>query len=139
MKKNADAQVLRLWKAYQEIKIRTLEADNIRLSAGFIISAGNPRSVLNNPQKNRLATEKFRRYLQNNNIVFQELLVGDPDFNWSEHSFFAQVTASHALNLAKQYQQNAIYQVKQKDLWLLPVLMKNVTATNLGSLTRFSI
>lgn len=111
----------------------------MRFSSGFILSACNPRSILNNPQKNRLNTEKLRRYLQNKRIEFQELLVGDLEFNWSEHSFLVEVPAPHALNLAKLYRQNAIYQVKQKDLWLLPVLMKNVKATNLGSLIRLSI
>ncbi|WP_338294187.1 DUF3293 domain-containing protein [Planctobacterium marinum] len=137
MKKNAEAQVFRLWKAYQDIKIHTASAKSLISATGFIISACNPRSQLCEQSFNRRKTQKLQRYLESNHIEFKLLLVGDVTFSWSEPSFLIFATESQARNLARIYQQNAVYQLKQGELWLVPVLLGQVTPTSMGPVSTF--
>ena len=136
MKKNAEAQVLRLWKAYQDIKIRIDSVPCLLSSNGFIISACNPKSQLCEQTFNKRKSEKLQRYLVSKSVAFQPLLVGDPCFRWSEPSFFISGTTSQAHNLARIYQQNAIYQLKQGELWLVPVLLRQFSDTLLGDVSQ---
>lgn len=69
MKKNAEAQVLRLWKNYQDIKIGLKSTATQLPDDAFIISACNPKSQLCAASTNRLKTEKLQRYLQRNAMV----------------------------------------------------------------------
>lgn len=138
MKKNAYAQVLRLWQAYQTIKIRGNDGKIATLSSGYIITACNPESRVCSARQNRLKTEKLQRYLESHKISAQPVLVGDPDFNWVEPSFCCALDEKHAFNLARQYQQNAIYQIKDNELWLIPVLLKQLAVISLGALKNFS-
>ncbi|MCC2608046.1 DUF3293 domain-containing protein [Planctobacterium marinum] len=139
MKKNAYAQVLRLWKAYQSIKICNSDGCKPDLPDGFIISACNPESKVCSAQQNRIKSEKLQRYFASHSLVHQSLLVGDADFDWVEPSFWADINEKQAINLAALYRQNAIYQIQQSELLLVPVLLKGLTTTSLGMLSRFSI
>lgn len=139
MKKNAYAQVLRLWQAYQAIKIRSNDGNIVTLSPGYIITACNPESRVCSAKQNRLKTEKLQRYLESHDISAQPVLVGDLDFNWVEPSFCCTLDEKRAFNLARLYQQNAIYQIKDNELWLIPVLLKRFPEVSLGPLKNFSI
>nr|WP_243468251.1 DUF3293 domain-containing protein [Vibrio vulnificus] len=53
---------------------------------------------------------------------FCSVLVADKACCWSEESFAVEINLNYALNLAREFQQNAIYFVEQGELFLVSCL-----------------
>lgn len=62
------------------------------------------------------------------------VLVGNQDFTWSEASFAVKVDMRLALDIAKEFQQNAIYYIENKELFLVSCFADE-TKQSLGSMT----
>lgn len=132
MKKNAKPQVLALWQTYQNVTFKFPGVLRLQNHPFYILSACNPGSQLLTLDKNNLRTQKLRRYLLNRKIEFSELFCGDINFDWQEASFAIVTSETQIINLARLYEQNAVYWVDDGILHLVPILMKGVTTVKLG-------
>lgn len=137
MKKVHISQVFGLWQNYQEIKLRFPAQQSIPVASFSIITACNPRSRLLSDKFNSLRMQKMQRYLNSKKIAHLQVTCGSPDFSWQEPSFALLQPLEPAIRLAKLYEQNAVYYVKNKELWLVPVLISGVEARMMGKLADF--
>ena len=139
MKKVHKPQESALWLNYQRIKFRFPEQLSIPFDTFQIITACNPKSVQIETQRNCLKMQKMQRYFESTGREYFKIECGDENFVWLEPGFAVSLAIADCKNLANLYQQNAIYEVKNGLLWLLPVLLKNVEATPLGCFEDFII
>lgn len=139
MKKVYSSQEFDLWGCYQRIKFRFPEQLSLPFNTFQIVTACNPKSVQLETRLNSLRIQKLQRYFESTKRVYFDVECGDENFGWSESSFAVSLSARDWLNLARLYQQNAIYEVKDGELWLIPVMLKNVKATRLGFFEDFVV
>lgn len=137
MKKVHKPQEFALWRIYQRIKFRFPEQISIPNKTFQIVTACNPKSVQTETRHNCLKMQKMQRYFESTKRKYILMECGDANFDWSEPCFLVSLVARDWENLARIYQQNAIYEVNNGVLWLLPVLLKNVEATRLGNFEDF--
>ena len=104
-----------LWKAYQQSYFFLIR--QIPMHEFAIITACNPESHLisdrENDRRNRLLESEFSGY------HYETIMVGDIKKNWIEESFAVELAQNDAVELAKKYQQNAIYYVSGGQLFLI--------------------
>lgn len=132
MKKVLNSQVFHLWRNYQGVSFRHHEKLTIPWSDFQIVTAYNPRSVQLPTQANLLKMQKMQRYLESKNIQYRRLECGGRNFVWSEPSFAVKMETLKCINLASLYQQNAIYEIRAGELWLVPLLLKQFDEVCLG-------
>ncbi|HAS6182993.1 TPA: DUF3293 domain-containing protein [Vibrio vulnificus] len=85
-----------------------------------IITAWNPASILQSKKENCINNQKLKTKI--NTRRFCSVLVADKACSWSEESFAVEINLNYALNLAREFQQNAIYFVEQGELFLVSCL-----------------
>ena len=138
MKKNNNLQVLALWRQYQAVKFG-IDASNFSPNSGFyIITPCNPRSRLLSEEANSLRVQKILGYIERQAIPYISFDCGDPEFTRHERSFALSLPWHRATNLARLYQQNAIYHIASgQQLWLLPILLRQFSPVHMGPLSNF--
>ncbi len=82
-----------------------------------VITAWNPYSNLRSKQDNCITNQELEKHLQYANYV--PVVVGDSTFNWYEESFAVEISIDDAISLANEFQQNAIYYVSGRELYLI--------------------
>lgn len=87
--------------------------------------------------QNKLRMEKLQRYIDTTSFECQKVLCSSPDYSWNEPSFAVAMPVVQCVTLAKLYKQNAIYQVKEGALWLVPALIKGVDSLYLGKMANY--
>ncbi|MER0459904.1 DUF3293 domain-containing protein [Aeromonas caviae] len=65
--------------------------------------------------------------------VMGEVWGSDEDERWQEASLLLPLSQSEAIRLAARFGQNALYWVREGELWLVPVLLEG-TPCHLGAL-----
>ena len=115
------------WQAYCDPYFKF--ENTIPIDDFVIITASNPASQRLTKQENCIRN----RCLQCDLSQFKThgVLVGNSDFSWSESSFASKISLPLAIELARKYQQNAIYFVQDTQLNLLSCLPDR-TKINLG-------
>ncbi|WP_226978288.1 DUF3293 domain-containing protein [Vibrio navarrensis] len=96
-----------------------------------IITAWNPGSVLLSNERNCINNQRLKERLMG--MDYCPVLVGNQDFTWSEASFAVKVDMRLALDIAKEFQQNAIYYIENKELFLVSCFADE-TKQSLGSI-----
>lgn len=66
-------------------------------------------------------------------LRYQPLLAGNRNFSHSEASFIVECSLPEALEIAAEFEQNAIFWVEQDRLSLVPCLLDDVEQTEMGS------
>lgn len=109
---NIDAS---LWNAYSESFFRFHAEWEVTNYA--VITAWNPYSNLRSKEENCISNHKLEQQL--NHVKHVPVTVGDQTFEWFEESYAAELTPQAAIDLANQFQQNAIYYVIDDELYLI--------------------
>ncbi|WP_281187925.1 DUF3293 domain-containing protein [Vibrio harveyi] len=109
---NIDAS---LWNAYSESFFRFHAEWEVTNYA--VITAWNPYSNLRSKEENCISNHKLEQQL--NHVKSVPVTVGDQTFEWFEESYAAELTPQAAIDLANQFQQNAIYYVIDDELYLI--------------------
>lgn len=113
-----------LWECYKHSVFLCHQelGDDINFA---IISAQNPLGTLClQPQNLRLDCE-FENELHQHGWPYRRVIGASPDLSFKESSWAVLCDKRRALELAKRYQQNAIYWVEQGELYLVPALFGN--------------
>ncbi len=97
-----------------------------------IITAYNPNGVVLTQEQNQQLNDLLRGELSQFSYV--EVTGASPDFSHQEPSFAVETSLYQAQALAKQYQQNAIFWIDNKNLSIEPAVLK-FDSINLGDIT----
>lgn len=89
-----------------------------------IISAQNPAGAVQHPQHNLRLDCELETHLDLYQLPYRALLGCSPDLSFQEKSWAVLCEKSRALELARQFQQNAIYWVEAGQLYLVPALWR---------------
>ncbi|MDW6001712.1 DUF3293 domain-containing protein [Vibrio mangrovi] len=103
-----------LWQAYASTHFLFYQDFNVPEYA--IITAWNPKSRLLSYQDNRSNNEQLCQCFSDN--YWAMVLAGDKAFEWVEESFAVAICLELALNLARQFEQNAIFYVRDETVFL---------------------
>lgn len=106
-----DAQ---LWQYYSEVKFDFEEP--FLNDCYAVITAWNPQSRRLSHNENRLNNQRLQLKLIDYDWV--SVTVGDAKFEWFEESFAVAMELGMALDLARTFEQNAIYYVRSNILYL---------------------
>jgi hypothetical protein len=100
-----------------------------------IITAHNPQGVIVDARTNRGYNLALHNLLAARHDVTQLLPITGcaPDMSHQEASFLVALPKATAMTIAKQFQQNAIFWVEGDQLTIVPVVLKGVVATHIGS------
>lgn len=88
----------------------------IGFSSFCVITACNPRSIILSDEENLRRNSQLESLLQLNKTL--HLLAGDINLEWSEASYAVEISLQNGLDLAKAFDQNAIYYVESGELYL---------------------
>ncbi|MCW8330104.1 DUF3293 domain-containing protein [Photobacterium sp. SDRW27] len=124
-----------LWCSYQAISFKAEQHPVYPCFA--ILTAFNPRSIVLNNYDNVKRNELLKIELVNLTEKILPVTCRALDGSWQEPGFAAVITLEQACQLARRWQQNAIYWVEQGQLLLVPVLIENVIAMKLGEMKDF--
>ncbi|WP_068712195.1 DUF3293 domain-containing protein [Vibrio tritonius] len=103
-----------LWQSYSEVKF-DFEQDFLT-KCYTVITAWNPRSQKLSHSENCLNNQRLQDELVDYDWV--SVTVGDAKFEWFEESFAVAMELESALELARTFEQNAIYYVRNNILYL---------------------
>lgn len=108
-----------LLNAYVNVCFRLSEQDlaDWRGDTAVIITAWNPRSVRLAQSQNHQRNHDLKSDLDHFRMF--KLLVGNENFDWFEESYWVDISLKGGLTLAEKYQQNAIYWVDKKQVFLV--------------------
>lgn len=120
-----------LWLIYQQTYFRWQDKP-LTAQPFSIVSARNPLGNIASNKENQLLHYKLQTQLKRHAIVYAHIIAGDGSFHFTEPSFAIQQSLSEAIDLAEQYQQNAIFWVAEGALELIPVLLQQVSPISLG-------
>ena len=118
-----------LWNAYSNPFFHFYSKWQVSLYS--VITAWNPRSNLQSKEKNDTSNHKLENQL--NHVKYVPVTVGDPLFSWFEESYAAELSPQAAIELGRQFQQNAIYYVIDDELYLI-ACFEPETMHKLGSI-----
>ncbi|ASA55172.1 DUF3293 domain-containing protein [Vibrio gazogenes] len=104
----------RLWQAYASTHF--LFSQPLPGPEFSIITAWNPRSCRLSYQDNKANNERLCQ--QFNTSRWTPVLAGDAAFEWVEESFAVAICLELALNLGRKFEQNAIFYVQNKTVFL---------------------
>ncbi|HEY0922222.1 DUF3293 domain-containing protein [Rheinheimera pacifica] len=111
-----------LWESYKTSIFLCHQA--LKCDADFaIISAQNPAGNTEHPYLNLRRDKELQACLNLQRLPYRSVIGSAPDLSFQEKSWIVLCDKSIALQLAQQFQQNAIYWVEQGELFLVPVLM----------------
>ncbi|QSA18706.1 DUF3293 domain-containing protein [Vibrio furnissii] len=118
----------KLWQAYPNVRFAFKSP--LRKRSFAIITAWNPKSQRLSNNENCVNNQRLQQKLMN--YDWSEVVVGDDHFDWFEESFAVVMPLDTALQLARDFDQNAIYYVMNDELMLHSCIDDEVTS--LGSL-----
>ncbi len=118
----------KLWQAYSHVRF-AFESP-LRKRSFAIITAWNPKSQRLSNNENCVNNQRLQQKLMN--YDWSEVVVGDDHFDWFEESFAVVMPLDTALQLARDFDQNAIYYVMNDELMLHSCIDGRVVS--LGSL-----
>ena len=88
-----------------------------------IISAQNPAGQTEHPYLNLRRDNELQACLNQQRLPYRSVIGSAPDLTFQEKSWIVLCDKALAIQLALQFEQNAIYWVEQGELFLVPVLM----------------
>lgn len=89
-----------------------------------IISAQNPAGTIQHPQHNLRLDRELETHLDHHQLPSRAIIGSSPDLSFQEKSWAVLCDKSRALELARHFQQNAIYWVEAGKLYLVPALWR---------------
>jgi hypothetical protein len=98
-----------------------------------IITAWNPHSIKGSKKENDQRNSDLQRDF--NNFNYCKMSVGDLKRAWLEESFAVEIPQILAIELGNKYDQNAIYYVRNNQLYLISCL-KNNTLEKIGGFSQ---
>lgn len=111
-----------LWESYKTSIFLCHQA--LRCDVDFaIISAQNPAGNTEHPYLNLRRDNEFQACLNRCRMPYRSVIGSAPDLSFQEKSWIVVCDKSQAIELALQFEQNAIYWVEQGELFLVPVLL----------------
>lgn len=110
-----------LWHAYAASFFDFKELPNQH--SFIIITAWNPRSAILSIEENKTKNQLLLEDLQEHE--WTQGIVGDESFTWCEESYAVVMELEQAINLARKFEQNAIYRVSGNQLFLHSCLAHN--------------
>lgn len=111
-----------LWERYKDVYF--FSNRELSFSQFAVITACNPLSIRVSNDENSRKNRTFENKLKNFNYC--KLLVGDLKRTWLEESFAVEIPQYLAIELGKMAHQNAIYYVKNDELYLISCLENNI-------------
>ncbi|MCG7497616.1 DUF3293 domain-containing protein [Vibrio sp. Of7-15] len=119
-----------LWGHYSSTVFYVDEPPSIECFA--IITGWNPRSVKKPDERNFFYNQKLMQEMKSRSLRFSKIVGSDREGRWFEDSFAVEVPLLEAVELAKQFDQNAIYYVECGRIRLVPVLLGGQSVRDLG-------
>ncbi|MCH8537548.1 MAG: DUF3293 domain-containing protein [Alkalimonas sp.] len=113
---------MQLWQLYQQTIFLSHQPFSDQVSFA-IISAANPMGRLCNQGFNLCMSKALAAELEQSPYRFRSITGASPCLTFQEASWAVFCQKEQARELAKQWQQNAMYWVEQGTLWLIPVLL----------------
>jgi hypothetical protein len=113
-----------LWDAYKDTVFICRQRLAHQLNFA-IISAQNPAGKLKNLHLNLCLDKRLEGCLQQARIPFRAVTGASADLSFQEKSWIVFCDKAQALQLGRDFQQNAIYWVEQNKLYLVPVLYQH--------------
>ena len=124
-------QSAQLWQLYQHTHFILHQEVSPDL-AFAIVTAHNPRGRLLSNGQNRLLDRKLQGEVGRLQVLARPIIGCSPDLGHREKSWMIFTDRLMSMELARQFQQNAIYWVEAGELWLLPCLMHDQLPVCLG-------
>lgn len=97
-----------------------------------IITAYNPLGKICSKSANRTLDKELQADIEGLKAPYRRLWGCSPEFDHSEKSWAVMTDKGTAINLAKKYQQNAIYWVEQVCLFLVPCMLEQYKVVDMG-------
>ncbi|GAA5215989.1 DUF3293 domain-containing protein [Corallincola platygyrae] len=124
-----------VWELYKHTKF--VMAQPLSASLSFaVITAHNPRGEVMSEAYNRFLDQCLQQDIASLNTPYRSVWGSAPDFSHNERSWAVLADKNTAVELAKQYQQNAIYWINQNQLYLTPCMMSQQNEVHLGEFDR---
>ncbi|WP_342040324.1 DUF3293 domain-containing protein [Aeromonas caviae] len=120
-----------LWENYRKVCFIAPFAPP-HCPAYAIITAWNPASQWVGLRRNARRQRALVRQV-GECLVMGEVWGSDEDERWQEASLLLPLSQPEAIRLAARFGQNALYWVREGELWLVPVLLEG-TSCHLGGL-----
>ena len=124
-------QSTQLWQLYQHTHFLLHQQVSSDL-AFAIITAHNPRGRLLSNGQNRLLDRKLQEEVSRRGILARTIIGCSPDLGHQEKSWMVFADRFASMELARRFQQNALYWVEAGELWLLPCLIHDQLPVSLG-------
>jgi hypothetical protein len=122
-----------LWESYKTSIFLSHQTLNGEIDFA-IISAQNPAGVIEPAALNLRRNNELQACLDQQRLPHRSIIGSAPDRSVQEQSWIVLCDKPNAIELALQFEQNAIYWVERGELFLVPVLMSQQEE----SLGRFS-
>ena len=113
---------MNLWESYKTSIFLCHQALNCDVDFA-IISAQNPAGQTEHPYLNLRRDNELQACLNRQRLPYRSVIGSAPDLSFQEKSWIVLCDKSKAIQLALQFEQNAIYWVEQGELFLVPVLL----------------
>ena len=113
---------MNLWESYKTSIFLCHQALNCDVDFA-IISAQNPAGQTEHPYLNLRRDNELQACLNRQRLPYRSVIGSAPDLSFQEKSWIVLCDKSKAIQLALQFEQNAIYWVEQGALFLVPVLL----------------
>ena len=114
---------MNLWESYKTSIFLCHQALNCDVDFA-IISAQNPAGQTEHPYLNLRRDNELQACLNQQRLPYRSVIGSAPDLSFQEKSWIVLCDKSCAIQLALQFEQNAIYWVEQGKLFLVPALLQ---------------
>lgn len=120
-----------LWEKYKDVFFFLNK--ELTFDSYAIITAWNPSSQWVSNRENQRANQSLQEKFDG--FKYCKLWVGDLKRRWLEESFAVELPQNLAIELGKKYHQNAIYYVKNDELYLISCVENNYSE-RIGNLSQ---
>lgn len=120
-----------LWEKYKDVFFFLNK--ELMFDSYAIITAWNPSSQWVSNRENQRANQSLQEKFDG--FKYCKLWVGDLKRIWLEESFAVELPQNLAIELGKKYHQNAIYYVKNDELYLISCVENNYSE-RIGNLSQ---
>ena len=127
-----------LWLAYKNTRFKW-QGSPLTSTAFAIITAHNPRSEVFPPDENEGRQCCLIAEIESYSWRYTPLIAGDEDSNYSEASIAVACLLPDAVEVARGFDQNAIFYVNNDLLSLVPVLLSDRKEEAIGSFSQHII
>lgn len=119
-----------LWGHYSS---SVFYVDELPVIESFAIITGwNPKSVKKSDERNFSYNQKLMSEIKSRSLRFSKIVGSDREGRWFEESFAVEMPLTEAVELAKQFEQNAIYYVDCDRVRLVPALLDGQNTRDMG-------